>query len=126
VRLPDIFLLESEGNYTRVWFASERPLIRRSLNTLEEDWTPPCSFRASRKQIVNLKWMERWTSASAGGLAVTLRGGLTVEMSRRQSVRLRGGPEPVASLRAPCGRSFDQASLPDRSIAARRRSPACG
>jgi two-component system, LytTR family, response regulator len=32
VRLPDIFLLESEGNYTRVYFGSERPLIRRSLN----------------------------------------------------------------------------------------------
>src|SRR5208283_6220425 len=35
VRLPDIFLLESEGNYTRVYFGSERPLIRRSLNALE-------------------------------------------------------------------------------------------
>src|SRR5438045_4352535 len=31
VRLPDIFLLESEGNYTRVHFGRERPLIRRSL-----------------------------------------------------------------------------------------------
>ena len=39
VRLPDIFLLESEGNYTRVWFGNERPLIRRSLNT------PVCSIR---------------------------------------------------------------------------------
>jgi two-component system LytT family response regulator len=35
VRLPDIFLLESEGNYTRLHFAGERPLIRRSLNALE-------------------------------------------------------------------------------------------
>jgi two-component system LytT family response regulator len=35
VRIADIFLLESEGNYTRLFFAAERPLIRRSLNSIE-------------------------------------------------------------------------------------------
>lgn len=89
VRLPDIFLLESEGNYTRVWFANERPLIRRSLNTLEEQLDPAVFFRASRKQMINLKWIEKVDIGVSGGLVVTLRGGLTVEMSRRQSARLR-------------------------------------
>jgi two-component system, LytTR family, response regulator len=89
VRLPDIFLLESEGNYTRVYFASERPLIRRSLNALEEQLDPAVFFRAGRKEIVNLKWIEKVDIAVAGGLAVTLRGGRTIEMSRRQSTRLR-------------------------------------
>jgi len=90
VRLPDIFLLESEGNYTRVWFGNERPLIRRSLNTLEEQLDAAVFFRAGRKQIVNLKWIDRVDVGVAGGLVVTLRGGRTVEMSRRQSARLRG------------------------------------
>jgi two-component system, LytTR family, response regulator len=90
VRLPDIFLLESEGNYTRVWFGNERPLIRRSLNTLEEQLDAAVFFRAGRKQIVNLKWIDRVDVGVAGGLVVTLRGGWTVEMSRRQSARLRG------------------------------------
>ncbi|HXN48812.1 MAG TPA: LytTR family DNA-binding domain-containing protein [Bryobacteraceae bacterium] len=89
VRLPDIFLLESEGNYTRVWFGTERPLIRRSLNTLEEQLDPAVFFRASRKQMINLKWIEKVDIAVSGGLVVTLRGGQTVEMSRRQSARLR-------------------------------------
>ena len=89
VRLPDIFLLESEGNYTRVWFGNERPLIRRSLNTLEEQLDAAVFFRAGRKQIVNLKWIDRVDVGVAGGLLVTLRGGRTVEMSRRQSARLR-------------------------------------
>jgi len=89
VRLPDIFLLESEGNYTRVWFASERPLIRRSLNTLEEQLDAAVFFRASRKQMINLKWIEKVDIGVSGGLVVTLRGGVTVEMSRRQSARLR-------------------------------------
>ena len=90
VRLPDIFLLESEGNYTRVYFGSERPLIRRSLNSLEEQLDPAMFFRAGRKEIVNLKWIEKVDISVAGGLAVTLRGGRSIEMSRRQSTKLRG------------------------------------
>jgi two-component system LytT family response regulator len=89
VRLPDIFLLESEGNYTRVYFGAERPLIRRSLNALEGQLDPASFFRAGRKEIINLKWIDRVDLAVNGGLTVILRGGRQVEMSRRQSVRLR-------------------------------------
>ena len=89
VRLPDIFLLESEGNYTRVYFRNESPLIRRSLNGLEAQLDPAVFFRAGRKEIVNLKWIEKVDLGVTGGLVVTLRGGRTVEMSRRQSVRLK-------------------------------------
>jgi two-component system LytT family response regulator len=89
VRLTDIFLLESEGNYTRVYFGAERPLIRRSLNALEEQLDPAMFFRAGRKEILNLKWIDRVDIAVGGGLVVTLRGGKEVEMSRRQSARLR-------------------------------------
>lgn len=90
VRLSDIFLLESEGNYTRLYFGGDRPLIHRSLNALEEQLDPEMFFRAGRRHIVNLKWIDKVDIAVAGGLVVTLRGGLTVEMSRRQSDRLRG------------------------------------
>jgi len=89
VRLPDIFLLESEGNYTRICFGTERPLIRRSLNSLEEQLDPAMFFRAGRRQIINLKWIEKVDIAVSGGMIVTLRGGQSVEMSRRQSARLR-------------------------------------
>jgi two-component system, LytTR family, response regulator len=89
VRIPDIFLLESEGNYTRVYFGSERPLIRRSLNVLQEQLDPAVFFRAGRKEIINLKWIDKVDINVAGGLLITLRGGRTVEMSRRQSARLR-------------------------------------
>jgi two-component system LytT family response regulator len=89
VRLSDIYLLESEGNYTRLYFAAEKPLIRRSLNALEEQLDPALFFRAGRKEILNLKWIERVDLSMAGGLLVTLRGGKSVEMSRRQSARLK-------------------------------------
>jgi two-component system LytT family response regulator len=89
VRLTDIYLLESEGNYTRVHFGSQKPLIRRSLNALEEQLDPATFFRAGRKEILNLKWIDRVDLSLSGGLVVTLRGGRSVEMSRRQSARLK-------------------------------------
>ena len=89
VRVPEIFLLESEGNYARIYFGHERPLIRRSLNALEKQLDAAMFFRADRKRILNLKWIEKIEVSPAGGLMVTLRGGMAVEMSRRQSTRLR-------------------------------------
>jgi len=52
VRVSDIYLLESEGNYTRLYFGKERPLIPRSLSALQERLDPAVFFRAGRKHIV--------------------------------------------------------------------------
>jgi two-component system LytT family response regulator len=89
VPFDDIFLLESDGNYTRVYFRNERPLIRRSLNALETQLDPAMFFRAGRNAILNLKWIEKVDLAASGGLVATLRGGREVEISRRQSAWLR-------------------------------------
>lgn len=89
VPVADIFLLESEGNYTRLHFGNDRPLILRSLAALQERLDPAIFFRAGRRHVVNLKWVERVEPAVGGNLLVVLRGGSTVEMSRRQSARFQ-------------------------------------
>ncbi|MDZ4797859.1 MAG: LytTR family DNA-binding domain-containing protein [Bryobacteraceae bacterium] len=89
VRLPDIFLLESEGNYTRVCFGAERPLIRRSLNSLEQQLDRQMFFRANRRQILNLNWIETTHLAIGGGLLVRLKDTTEVELSRRQADELK-------------------------------------
>ena len=89
VRVADIYLLESEGNYTRVCFKKERPLILKSLATLETRLDQSIFFRANRAQIVNLKWVEGVETGPAGNLAITLRSGETVSASRRQSAALK-------------------------------------
>lgn len=89
VRVADIYLLESEGNYTRVCFKSERPLIARSLAALEARLDPAIFFRTSRAQIVNLKWAEKVETGPAGNLEITLRSGETIAVSRRQSAALK-------------------------------------
>lgn len=89
VRLSNIRLFESEGNYVRVYFDTNRPLILRSLNNLDQRLNPKTFFRASRKHIINLKWVEVIEPWFNGGLMVKLKGGEQVEISRRQAVKLK-------------------------------------
>lgn len=88
VSLKDVRLFESEGNYVRVFFHQSKPLILKSLNTLEErlDHT---FFRTNRKFIVNLRWVEGVENWFNGGLRLTLKDGTLVEVSRRQAARFR-------------------------------------
>ncbi len=89
VKLGEVRLFESEGNYVRLYFGTSKPLILRSLNYLDERLNNKTFFRASRKHIINLQWVENIESWFNGGLLVKLRGGETVEISRRQAVKLK-------------------------------------
>lgn len=89
VKLGDVRLFESEGNYVRLFFGTQRPLILRSLNYLDERLNHKTFFRASRKHIINLQWVESIENWFSGGLLVKLKGGETVEISRRQAVKLK-------------------------------------
>jgi two-component system LytT family response regulator len=89
VNVADIRLLESDGNYTRLYFGVHRPLILRSLQALEARLDPAAFFRASRSRIINLRWVAGVDAHVDGSLIVTLRDGPTVPVSRRQSRRLR-------------------------------------
>ena len=89
VKLSDIRLFESEGNYVRVYFDKNRPLILRSLNNLDERLNNRTFFRASRKHIINLKWVDSIENWFNGGLMVKLRNGEQVEISRRQAAKLK-------------------------------------
>ncbi|MFN5458524.1 MAG: LytR/AlgR family response regulator transcription factor [Bacteroidota bacterium] len=87
--LANIRLFESEGNYVRVCFDNNRPLILRSLNNLEQRLNPKTFFRASRKHIINLKWIEGIETWFNGGLMAKIKGGEQIEISRRQAVKLK-------------------------------------
>lgn len=89
VKLQDVRMFESDGNYVKVYFNGFRPLIHKSLNALEEKLDSNEFFRASRKFIINLKWVENIESWFNGGLMVTLKGGDKLEISRRQAVKFK-------------------------------------
>lgn len=89
VRLSEIRLFESVGNYARVFFGTNKPLILKSLNSLEERLDPKTFFRANRKHIVNLRMIEKVEPFFNGGLLLEIKGGEKIEVSRRQAVRFK-------------------------------------
>ena len=82
-------MLESDGNYVKVHFGKSRPLILRSLNSFEERLNGAYFFRANRKFIINLDWVEKVDNWFNGGLQVELKSGDKVEISRRQAIRFK-------------------------------------
>jgi|HubBroStandDraft_6_1064221.scaffolds.fasta_scaffold09992_4 two-component system LytT family response regulator len=89
VRVADIVLLESEGNYTRVHFGKSRPLVARSLNYMEERLDPAMFFRANRHTIINMQYVEDIAPWVNGGFLVRLDSGSEIEVSRRQGQLLK-------------------------------------
>ena len=89
VELTTIRLFESEGNYIRVYFEKNKPLILKSLNNLDKRLDDHLFFRANRKHIINLQWVDKIENWFNGGLRVTLKGGEEIEISRRQAVKLK-------------------------------------
>lgn len=89
VSLSNVRLFESDGNYIKVYFDVNKPMIHKSLNALDERLDSRAFFRASRKHIVNLSWVEGIEPWFNGGLMVRLRGGDKVEVSRRQAAKFK-------------------------------------
>lgn len=89
VKLNEIRLFESVGNYAKVFFGTQKPLILKSLNALEERLDEKVFFRANRKHIVNLRLIEKIEPYFNGGLLLELKGGEKIEVSRRQTVKFK-------------------------------------
>ena len=89
VKLNEIRLFESVGNYAKVFFGTNKPLILKSLNALEERLDDKVFFRANRKHIINMRWIEKIEPYFNGGLLLELKGGEKIEVSRRQTVKFK-------------------------------------
>lgn len=89
VKLEEVRLFESVGNYAKVYFGTNKPLILKSLNALEERLDDKVFFRANRKHIINLQRIKKIESYLGAGLRVILDGGEEIEISRRQAVKFK-------------------------------------
>lgn len=73
VKLSEVRLFESVGNYAKVFFGNNKPLILKSLNALEERLDDKIFFRANRKHIVNLRMIEKIEPYFNGGLLLEFK-----------------------------------------------------
>ncbi len=89
VKLSEVRLFESVGNYAKVYFGPNKPLILKSLNALEDKLDERIFFRANRKHIVNMRLIEKVEPYFNGGLLLDLKAGEKIEVSRRQAVKFK-------------------------------------
>ncbi|MDN3594680.1 LytR/AlgR family response regulator transcription factor [Zunongwangia endophytica] len=85
VKIQDIFMFEIVGNYTRVFFKNNKPLIYKSLGRIEEKLPNDIFFRANRQQLININHVNKVVSWFNGKLKIEMNSGDEVEISRRQS-----------------------------------------
>jgi two-component system LytT family response regulator len=89
VPLREVSVFTADGNYVRLQWGKESPMLGRSLVALEEKLDARRFFRANRRQIVNLDYIESVEMGLGGRLHVQLRGGPEIEISRRQARQFR-------------------------------------
>lgn len=89
VKLTEIRMIESAGNYAKIHFDKYQPLIHKTLNALDERLSPNLFFRANRQQIINLQYIDKIEPFFNAGFLIYLKDGTKVEVSRRQSVKFK-------------------------------------
>lgn len=89
VKLSDVRMIESAGNYAKVHFDKYQPLIHRTLNALDERLSQQVFFRANRQQIINLSYTEKIEPFFNSGFLIYMKDGSKVEVSRRQAVKFK-------------------------------------
>lgn len=89
VPLSEIFLIESVGNYARVYYENKKPLLHKSLNYLEEKLPETHFFRAGRQHIINLDFIKNIHPFFNNTLQAEMQNGEKIDISQRQSVRFK-------------------------------------
>ena len=122
VSMGEIVYFEAEGNYARVYFGGNRPLIRTSLNALALRLDPALFFRASRRHLINLRFVEHIDRGRDEGFVVRLRGGHAVARLEAAVPRLAGGAGTLAGGAASAAPSASKPAGSTRLTGLRRVS----
>lgn len=89
VPLQEIFLIESIGNYARIFYEDKKPLIHKSLNYLEQKLPESHFFRTGRQNIVNINYIKTINPYFNSTLQIEMNNGAIIEISRRQSIKFK-------------------------------------
>jgi two-component system LytT family response regulator len=85
LKIGNISHFEIVGNYTRVFFEDEKPMLYKSLNQIEEKLPEAHFFRVNRQQLVNTNYIKDVVPWFNGKLKLTMQNGDEIQVSRRQS-----------------------------------------
>jgi two-component system LytT family response regulator len=85
ISVDEIFAFEALGNYTKVYFDKASPCVYRPISAIHERLDSDVFFKASRSWLVNTHFIESIDAMDNGSLQVTLKSGLKVTISKRQT-----------------------------------------
>jgi len=85
IKLRDVRFFETYGNYSRVYFEKEKPLINKPLTYLEKRLNPKKFFRANRQYIISLNHIHDISHWNHEAFRVTMSCGKKIKISRRKS-----------------------------------------
>ncbi len=89
VPISKIYLLESVGNYVRVFYENQQPLLHKSLSYLEQKLPADLFFRANRQYMFNLDFISQIEPYFNSTLLIVMKSGHKIDLSQRQSVKFR-------------------------------------
>jgi DNA-binding LytR/AlgR family response regulator len=87
VNRRDVRYVESQGDYARLYTATQSHLVRVPLTTLEEQWAPAGFLRIHRSRLVALHYIDE-VKVESGHCTVRL-GDDVLQVSRRHARELR-------------------------------------
>jgi two-component system LytT family response regulator len=89
VPVSKIHLLESVGNYVRVFYENQQPLLHKSLTYLEQKLPEDLFFRANRQYMFNLNYIDQIEPYFNSTLLIVMKSGHKIDLSQRQSAKFR-------------------------------------
>jgi two-component system, LytTR family, response regulator len=89
IKIKDIWLIESAGNYARLYFNSSKVLMKRSLNQLEKIFDAQLFFRINRNEMINTSFIQNIHALPKGRLIISLKTGKELVVSNRQSATFK-------------------------------------
>ncbi len=89
VPVQEIMMIESMGNYARIFYKDKKPLLHKSLNYLDEKLPSSLFFRANRQQMINLNFIREIHPYFNSTLQLEMENGERVDISQRQTVKFK-------------------------------------
>lgn len=89
VRIGEIHLMESAGNYVCLHAGNRKYYLKRSLNQMEKSLETSGFFRISRTELVNTNFIRQLQAMEKGKVKLLLQNGRWLEASGRQSALLK-------------------------------------
>ncbi len=89
IKLSDVIVFTSYGNYVKVQTDELSVLIKKSLNDIEKRSSTTQFFRANRADLFNIDKIKDVRLSEKGKIKLTLKGDREILLSERKSIRFK-------------------------------------